>query len=257
MIALSTTSNPPSRLRVKLELFTMVYIKPQFSGLLSSITIALAVGSTAVDALPHSSQRPRAASPVTSPLEVDFPDLASRAPLMDRRSGGTRSSWARMLRQLEAAQLFEASRLAHARMRHEQSTWDLSGTPSQAHANDQNFPFSRRHDNPYSIRTEGDHRQVPTYELNAKSGGPYNARHLETTVTANDLNGIPSSDHKQHPELHKRHHHHHHPERPYNHSKGGHSDHWFEHHAHDPDHPITMIITTVLEALAEVLVDLY
>ncbi|KAF8595692.1 hypothetical protein BDV93DRAFT_528511 [Ceratobasidium sp. AG-I] len=238
MAALSTTSNPPSRLRVnQTKLFTMVYIKPQFSGLLSSITIALAVGSTAVDALPHSPQRPRAASPATSPLEVDFPDLASRAPLMDRGGGGTGSSRARVMRQLEAAQLFEASRLAHAQMRREQSTQDLSGSPSQAHANDQTRPFSRRHDNPYSTKTEHDHRQVPTYELNAKSEGPYNARHLETTVTANDLNGIPSSDHKQHPELHKRHHHHHHPERPNDHSKGGHSDHWFEHHAHDPDHP--------------------
>lgn len=80
----------------------MVHIKPQFSGLLSSITIALAVGSVTVDALPQSQGQPRTPTTMPSPIESEFLDLATRAPLMRRGGGGSGSSRARMMRQLEA-----------------------------------------------------------------------------------------------------------------------------------------------------------
>jgi hypothetical protein len=73
----------------------MVNLKPQFSGLLSSITLAMVV----VDALPHHERKP--ANPVSDSLSG--PDTDVFAPLM--RRGGSGSSRARMMRQREAVSM--------------------------------------------------------------------------------------------------------------------------------------------------------
>ncbi|CAE6475301.1 unnamed protein product, partial [Rhizoctonia solani] len=84
-------------------------IEPQFHGVFASIAIAYLLISPTALALPPQERKPD--EQLFEPLDLP-PDILTKAPLMGRAFGERGSARARYLRQIEAAAIFEASRLA-------------------------------------------------------------------------------------------------------------------------------------------------
>ncbi|EUC55213.1 hypothetical protein RSOL_101470 [Rhizoctonia solani AG-3 Rhs1AP] len=175
-------------------------IGPPFHGLLVSMTIAhLLISPTAI-ALPSQERKPDEL--VFEPLELP-PDIETKAPLMLRAFGERGSARARYLRQVEAAAIFEASRLAAGARRDQESQENLEGLDE---SNDTSEPQSSNPD--HSGGSEHHHSQT----------------HNDTDDTASGAPILPGSEKHVYPR----------DDHPDDHSRGGHSEHWYQHHGLKP-----------------------
>ncbi|CAE6525661.1 unnamed protein product [Rhizoctonia solani] len=174
-------------------------VKPRFHALLVSVTIACLLISPTAFALP--SQERKSDEILFEPLDLP-PDILTKAPLMYRALGERGSARARYLRQVEAAAVFEASRLA-AKVQRERESQEHQSTDLG--------------------------ESTPTGERRHIQSDDGNFNDLDTAAP---LNGPILPEGSSEKRVHSRDHHHHHQSD--DHSQGGHSEHWFEHHGLKP-----------------------
>ncbi|CAE6426977.1 unnamed protein product [Rhizoctonia solani] len=185
-------------------------IKHQSRGPLSSIALACLLISSSV-ALP--SQERKLGESSFEPLDLPA-DIAIKAPLLSRASGESGAAHARYLRQLEAAAVFEASRLA-ARARRERDAREdqLDGLDKHSLEYQSSHPgltvssdnTGHRHFQPRTSTDDSDDHSIAAPEAPIISAGANAEQHA-----------YPRG--------------HHHSHSPVDHTQGGHSEHWFEHH---------------------------
>ncbi|CAE6482860.1 unnamed protein product [Rhizoctonia solani] len=186
----------------------MSRIGPPFHGLLASMTIAYLLVSPTAIALPSQERKPDEL--VFEPVDLP-PDIETKAPLMLRAFGERGSARARYLRQVEAAAIFETSRLA-AGARREQKAQEsqLEGLDESNHTSGPQ-PSNPNH----SGGAERRH-----FQTHNNMGDSYN----HNLVVASGAPILHGSEKHVYP---RDHHHSHHPD---DHSRGGHSEHWYQHH---------------------------
>ncbi|KAH7320545.1 hypothetical protein B0J17DRAFT_293666 [Rhizoctonia solani] len=188
-------------------------IKCRSRTLLVSAAVAFVLIAQTVVALPSQERKPGELL-----LElVDFPpDIAAKAPLMRRAGGESGAAHARYLRQVEADAVFESSRLAAKAQRQREARGNL-------------------HEGPDGSVLDQPASQSSNWEDTTTSNVKYH--HIQGRMNDPDdpngagVFGIPSTPVAGERYLSTRDHHHSHLD---DHSKGGHSGHWFEHHGLKP-----------------------
>ncbi|KAJ1303689.1 hypothetical protein OPQ81_008114 [Rhizoctonia solani] len=184
-------------------------IKPRFRGPPTSVAIACIIASQMALALP--SQERQLSDPLLEPVDLSV-DIVTKAPLMGRTGGESGSAHARYLRQVLEVEVFEASHSTKLR-RDWNSQEDQPGQPAALnHELSELRSSSLKH--PISI-VDHDHFQTQSDMDNSEH--PNTVAGLDAPIIAGGGKRLYPRDH----------HHSHHPD---DHSRGGHSDHWYEHH---------------------------